>query len=110
MNDRIIPLSFEEYNRITKAEEKREESAKAYREELIQFAESIDQLRIKANSIPALAPQVGTYGKLSSALIKVLEELLSLHEADRAYNAIIDGSSVRDAIAMVESNVYGIEN
>lgn len=70
---------------------------------LIDIAESIDSARIIANANDLTAPQRGVYGDLSEALGKVLRLMTGDNDrADRIYQAILDGASVRLAFRDTE--------
>jgi hypothetical protein len=68
------------------------------------LAHHIDQARIRANSIETAAPQQGVYGDLSKALIKTLVLLIGEDQAAVAYQALLDGSSVSDAIKYAQEH------
>jgi hypothetical protein len=72
--------------------------------ELLNLAQYIDQARIRANSIEAAAPQNGVYGDLSNALTKALTLLIGESRAAVAYQALLDGASVNDAISYAREN------
>lgn len=77
------------------------------REALIQLAETLDKARIQANAIEAAASQRGVYGQIVLSLFDTLElifvEQVDDHNlfANLAYNAILDGNTVREALAVV---------
>lgn len=72
--------------------------------DLVILAHYIDQSRIRANSIEPAAPQNGVYGDLVGALTKTLALLLGENQAKVAYQALLDGSSVNDAIKYAQEN------
>lgn len=72
--------------------------------DLMILAHYIDQSRIQANSIERAASQQGIYGDLSAALIKTLVLLIGETRADVAYQALLDGTSVNDAIKYAQEN------
>lgn len=69
---------------------------------LTDLATRLDEARIAANDIEAAAPQDGVYGHISDALRKTLALLRDgdLKRADAAYQAILDGCIVTEALAV----------
>jgi hypothetical protein len=83
------------------------------REALIELAETLDKARLQANAIEETADQRGIYGGIAQMLFDALELIFveSPFEggddghnliANRAYDSILDGNSVREALAVVE--------
>lgn len=79
------------------------------REQLIELAETLDKARIQANAIDVytIQSQMGVYGDIARALTDTLEVIFDGKVDDEnlfanlAYNAILDGNTVREAIALV---------
>lgn len=72
--------------------------------DLMILAHYIDQTRIRANGIEPAAPQNGVYGDLVGALTKTLTLLLGESQAKVAYQVLLDGSSVNEAIRYAQEN------
>ena len=81
------------------------------REALIRLAETLDKARLQANASEnyEVASQRGIYGTIVLALMRTVEELVGNTEyttqyaiANRVYDSILDGNSVREALAAVE--------
>lgn len=72
--------------------------------DLMILAHYIDQTRLRANSIELAAPQEGVYGDLASALTKTLTLLIGEDRAAVAYQGLLDGASVNDAIKYAQEN------
>jgi hypothetical protein len=71
-------------------------------EELTALARQINAARIEANRIEETAPQDGVYGDLSDALGRILALITgSEAKAADAYDALLDGAAVTDAIKSV---------
>ena len=69
---------------------------------LTDLAEKLDAARLLANSIESAAPQGGVYGHVATGLWHTLYLILgSRDEAERAYEALLCGSSVREALKIV---------
>jgi len=68
-------------------------------EALIILAEMLDKARRQANSIEATAPQHGVYGNISDTLVEVLCLLTGRHEVGDIYDSLLDGNTVRQALA-----------
>jgi hypothetical protein len=75
----------------------------AEREALIELAETLDKARQQANAIPAMAPQSGVYGDVSEALKRALAYEFGVWVANKIYASLLDGNTVREAIAAVEA-------
>jgi hypothetical protein len=80
------------------------------REALIELAETLDKARLQANAIDDLViqSQRGVYGTIALALHDTLEQIIGAGKddifnasADRVYDSILDGNTVREAIAEV---------
>ena len=80
------------------------------REALIELAETLDKARRQANASgnPEIESQRGVYGTIAMALGRTLAELVGNTKdavfyatSDRVYDAILDGSTVREALAAV---------
>jgi hypothetical protein len=71
------------------------------REALIELAETLDKARLQANAIPAMAPQSGVYGDVSEALKRALAYEFGVWVANKIYASLLDGNTVREAIAAV---------
>lgn len=84
------------------------------REALIELAETLDKARLQANAIhdAEVSSQRGIYGTVALALHRTLEEIMGAGKvatrnatADRVYDSLLDGNTVREALALVaESN------
>lgn len=80
------------------------------REALIELAETLDKARLQANAIKEfpIESQRGVYGQIAQSIQDTLEVLFMNQVADhslyaaRTYTLMIDGSTVRQAIAEVE--------
>lgn len=72
--------------------------------ELLILAAYIDHARLRANSIDSTASQDGVYGDLSRALTKTLALIVGENQAETAYQALLDGSSVTDAVKYTRDN------
>jgi hypothetical protein len=78
------------------------------RKELIALATQIDEARLAANAIDAAAPQRGVYGDLHHALLKTLnlifpdEGTRGVTLADFAYECIMDGNTVEQAVDLAD--------
>ncbi len=71
-------------------------------QQLILLAENINFTRLQANAIESTASQMGVYGDLVKALKDVLTLLTgSWSRANTAYESLLDGNSVRRALAVV---------
>jgi hypothetical protein len=68
---------------------------------LIILAEMLNKARIQANAIEATAPQSGVYGDIAKALQDTLAILTDAYTASFIYEALLDASSVKEAIALV---------
>ena len=68
---------------------------------LIILAEMLDKARIQANAIEVTAPQDGVYGDVSKALQGTLALITDAYVASRVYDSILDGNSVKEALAAV---------
>lgn len=66
--------------------------------DLMILAYYIDHARLRANSVESAASQDGVYGDLSRALVKTLALIVGENQAEAAYQALLDGSSVTDAL------------
>lgn len=66
------------------------------------LATKLDEARRAANDIEETAPQSGVYGDISDALRKTLAVLRDGDHvrADAVYEAILDGSAVKEALAI----------
>lgn len=79
------------------------------KEALIELAETLDKARLQANPIdhPTISPQRGVYGQIVLALTDTLEVIFEGQIddanlfANRAYTSLLDGNTVREAIAAV---------
>jgi hypothetical protein len=83
------------------------------REALIRLAETLNTARLQANAIEnyEVASQRGIYGTIVLALGRTLEELVGNTEyttqyaiSNRVYDSVLDGNSVREALAEWERN------
>lgn len=72
------------------------------REALIELAETLDKARLQANAIAVTAPQGNVYGMAANALVSVLAYITDAYEAQRIYERILDGNTVREALKAVE--------
>ncbi|MET3172989.1 UNVERIFIED_ORG: hypothetical protein ABIB52_000817 [Arthrobacter sp. UYCu721] len=74
---------------------------------LTDLATALDDARRTANAIEAAAPQRGVYGDIANALHKTLGLLLddSDYWAEKAYQAILDGNTVVQALKIVSSEI-----
>lgn len=81
------------------------------REALIELAETLDKARLMANAIDELViqSQRGVYGQIALSLHDTLELIVGAGKeatfnahADRVYDALIDGNTVREALKAVE--------
>lgn len=85
------------------------EHVDAKREALIELAETLDKARLQANAIDeyTIAAQGGVYGYIVLALTDTLEAIFDGQVDDEnlfanlTYNAILDGNTVREALAVV---------
>lgn len=69
---------------------------------LIILAEMLDKARIQANAIEATASQeTGVYGHVVNGLHQTLALLTDSYQASRIYEAMLDGNSVKEALAIV---------
>lgn len=77
------------------------------RQALIILAEMLDKARIQANAIDeyAIQSQRGVYGTIALALHRTLEEIIGAGKEDirtvtanRVYDSILDGNTVRQAL------------
>jgi hypothetical protein len=73
----------------------------AGREALIELAETLDKARLQANAIVATQSQYGVYGQISDALAETLILIEGGYETE-AYQYLLDGNTVREALAAVE--------
>lgn len=82
----------------------------AEREALIELAETLDKARLQANAIDDLViqSQRGVYGTIALALHDTLEQIIGAGKddifnatADRVYDSILEGNTVREALALV---------
>ncbi|MGY4541346.1 hypothetical protein ACVWY0_001255 [Arthrobacter sp. UYNi723] len=82
-------------------------SATATTAQLTDLATSLDNARTAANAIEVAAPQKGVYGDIANALHKTLALLLdgSDYWAEKAYQAILDGNTVAQALEVVTSEI-----
>jgi len=80
------------------------------REALIELAETLDKARLQANAIDELViqSQRGVYGTIALSLHDTLEEIIGAGyeatryaHADRVYDSILDGNTVREALKAV---------
>jgi len=71
------------------------------REGLLQLATTLNKARIQANAVEATAPQHGVYGDISQVLVEVLCLLTGRFEVGDIYDALLDGCTVRKALALV---------
>jgi hypothetical protein len=76
------------------------EPVDAKREGLIQLADTLDKARLQANAIEVTAPQHGVYGYISDTLVEVLCLLTGRFEVGDIYDALMDGNTVREALAI----------
>ena len=67
-------------------------------EKLIALAETLNKARIQANDHEITAPQHGVYGEVTRSLKTVLFVLVGIDRSELAYQALLDGSDVRQAI------------
>lgn len=74
---------------------------------LTDLATALDSARAAANTIEAAAPQRGVYGDIANALHKTLVLLLDDSEywAEKAYQAILDGNTVAQALEIVTREI-----
>jgi len=81
------------------------------REALIELAETLDKARLQANAIDELViqSQRGVYGTIALSLHDTLEQIVGAGydatryaHADRVYDSILDGNTVREALKAVE--------
>lgn len=79
-------------------------------EALIGLAETLDKARLQANAIDDLTiqSQRGVYGQIALSLHYTLEQIIGAGKddifnatADRVYDSILDGNTVREALASV---------
>jgi hypothetical protein len=71
---------------------------------LVALAEQFDAACVAANAIEATAWQMHAYGDASNGLLKVLALLCGNQKrADLAYQAILDGNTVREALRYVRT-------
>ena len=78
-------------------------------EALIRLAETLDTARLQANASDAytIQSQNGVYGQIAQALLDTLEVIFVDHVDDHnlfanlAYNSLLDGNTVREALASV---------
>ena len=69
---------------------------------LIILAEILNKARIQANAIEVTAPQSGVYGDIVTSLKRTLVLLTNdAHTASRVYEALLDCSSVSEAMEAV---------
>lgn len=68
---------------------------------LIILAEMLNKARIQANAIEVTAPQSGVYGDIVKPLKLTLALLTDAHTASRIYDALLDCSSVKEAMEAV---------
>jgi hypothetical protein len=73
------------------------------KEALIILAEMLDKARIQANAIEVTAPQAGVYGNISDTLVEVLCLLTERFEVGDIYDSLLNGNTVREALAEVEA-------
>lgn len=79
----------------------------AKQEALIELAETLDKARLQANAIESAASQRGVYGEVSLALLDTLEMIFEERVDDAnlfanlAYNSLLDGNTVREALKAV---------
>ncbi|MCB5280347.1 hypothetical protein [Arthrobacter sp. ES1] len=75
------------------------------------LATRLDGARIAANDIEETAPQSGVYGDIADALRKTLAVLRDGDHvrADAVYEAILDGNSVTEALA-IEAAAHAVES
>lgn len=69
---------------------------------LITYAEELNDLRIEANATPELEAQSGVYGLVAEALKRILMILVPT-DVDFAYEAILNGCTVEDAITQANA-------
>jgi hypothetical protein len=75
-------------------------------EALTTLAETFDAARKQADAIADTAWQLGAYGDASHGIHKVLALLLHNTAAeDTAYQAILDGSTVREALVIAAASI-----
>ncbi len=81
------------------------------REALIELAETLDKARKQANASGnyVIESQRGVYGQIALSLHDTLEEIVGAGKdaifnasADRVYDSILDGNTVREALAAVK--------
>jgi len=73
----------------------------AKREALIELAETLNKARVQANAIETTAPQWSIYGSIAQNLVEVLCLITGRFEVGDIYDALIDGVTVREALALV---------
>jgi hypothetical protein len=65
---------------------------------LLDLARKLNEARELANFIPETESAEGAYGPISQGLVKVLEELVGYTHSGVAYQALLDGASVLEAV------------
>lgn len=68
------------------------------REALIILAEMLDKARHQANAIDVTAPQSYVYGDIAETLKEVLALITDGPVSAQVYDALLDGSTVREAL------------
>lgn len=68
-----------------------------FRVSLLPVAEAIDAARLNANADDRTAPQGGVYGHLVTALKETLVLMAGPERAERMYDSILDGNTIREA-------------
>lgn len=80
------------------------------REALIELAETLNKARLQANAIDeyVIQSQRGVYGTIALALHDTLEQIIGAGRddifsatADRVYDSVLDGNTIREALAAV---------
>lgn len=72
-------------------------------EALIKLAETLDDARLQANTIPSAAHANGLYGEIKNALIDTLNLIVDDYSKslDVYYSIMADGNTVRQALDAV---------
>lgn len=69
---------------------------------LINLAETLNTARIEANAIEETAPQGEVYGDISQIMVEVLCMITGRNEVGDIYDSLLDGNTVREALALVK--------
>lgn len=72
------------------------------REVLIELAETLDKARLQADTVEETAPESGLYRDIEQVLVEVLCMATGRGEVGDIYDSLMDGNTVREALAKVE--------